>query len=121
TRRLSDATIRRTIGITILVIKEAREVVGLEHTCYVRTHAEMTGKYVKRAYRAFDDVGRPMISMEFNDEGAKLFGKVTSANVGRQLAIVLDGELQSAPTIQDAIMGGKAQITGSFTDLEAQR
>ena len=59
--------------------------------------------------------------MTFNQEGAAIFGRVTAANVGRQLAIVLDGELQSAPVIQDAITGGRAQITGNFSLLEAQR
>jgi SecD/SecF fusion protein len=60
------------------------------------------------------------VALSFDREGAVIFGRVTAANVGRQLAIVLDGELYSAPVIQDAITGGRAQITGNFSLPEAQ-
>ncbi len=57
----------------------------------------MTGKHVARAFVQYDDIGRPYVAMGFDPEGAVIFGRVTSANVQRQLAIVLDGELYSAP------------------------
>ena len=89
--------------------------------CKFKAEQGLTGKYVERAYVTYDDLGRPNISLTFNKEGATLFGRVTGANVGRQLAIVLDGEVKSAPVIQDAILGGRAQISGTFSVMEAQR
>lgn len=80
----------------------------------------LTGKYVSRAFVTRDPMsGRPEIILRFDSEGANLFGEITRANVGRQLGIVLDGVLYSAPNIQQAILGGSASITGSFTDEEA--
>ncbi len=89
--------------------------------CKLKPEQGLTGKYVERAYVTYDDIGRPNISLTFNKEGAAIFGRVTGANVGRQLAIVLDGEVKSAPVIQDAILGGRAQISGTFSITEAQR
>ncbi len=82
---------------------------------------ELDGKAIKRAFVQFDEIGRPYVSLTFTSEGAKTFARVTAANVGRQLAIILDGELQSAPVIQTEIIGGQAQITGQFSLIEARR
>jgi SecD/SecF fusion protein len=89
--------------------------------CKTKPEQGLTGKYVERAYVDYDNLGRPHISLEFNKEGAAIFAKVTRANIGRQLAIVLDGQLQSAPVIQDEILGGRAQISGNFSIAEAQK
>lgn len=62
---------------------------------------------------------KPYISIEMKREGARKFERVTSDNVGKRLAIVLDSEVYSAPNIQERIAGGRAQITGSFTTSEA--
>jgi SecD/SecF fusion protein len=78
------------------------------------------GRHVTRAGVYNDPMnGQPQIHFELNDEGAQLFAKITTENVGRQLAIVLDGELISAPNINEPIPGGRVQITGSFTPKEA--
>lgn len=80
----------------------------------------LTGRYITTAQVQYDgQTGRPHVGLVFNDEGAELFAKVTRENVGRQLAIVLDGNVITAPTIQDEIIGGKAQITGSYSVQEA--
>ncbi len=63
--------------------------------------------------------GAAEISVEFSPEGRELFAAVTKENINKRLAIVLDGHLYSAPRIRSEITGGKAQITGSFTDAEA--
>lgn len=60
------------------------------------------------------------VSFKFNNLGAKKFGEVTKNNVGEQLAIVLDDEVISAPTIQSAITGGSGVITGNYTSESAQ-
>lgn len=81
----------------------------------------LTGGYLKDARTSFDRFGAPAVSLEFNSEGAKIFEEATRKNVGRQLAIVLDGNVISAPVVQEVIPEGKAQITGKFTLEEAQR
>jgi SecD/SecF fusion protein len=81
---------------------------------------ELTGKYVSRANVFIDPLsGEPKISLTFNNEGARIFGDVTSRNVGRQLAIILDGELYSAPVIRQEILGGTSEISGGFALQEA--
>lgn len=85
----------------------------------VKRRPEMSGKHVRRAFHAFGAIGESYVSLEFKAEGKDLFGRITEQNVGRQLAIVLDGELKSAPRINEAIYGGHAQITGDFTPEEA--
>lgn len=66
------------------------------------------------------NAGAPYVSMELNNEGAKIFGKVTGMNIGRELAIVLDGKVASAPVIQSKITGGSAMIEGTFSMEEAK-
>jgi SecD/SecF fusion protein len=68
-----------------------------------------------------DPMGHPEINFTLNSAGAAIFAQVTRDNVGHQLAIVLDGELQSAPTINTAIEGGSGVITGTYTDEQAQQ
>lgn len=62
--------------------------------------------------------GRPVVSFRFDDAGARRFAQITRENVGRQLAIVLDGKVISAPVIQEPILGGAGQIQGDFTVAE---
>jgi RNA polymerase sigma factor (sigma-70 family) len=64
--------------------------------------------------------GKPRIDITFTDAGAKRFAKVTRQNIGKRLAIIIDGRLYSAPTIKSEIRGGKAQIDGNFSEPEAQ-
>jgi len=81
----------------------------------------LTGGNLKRASLVFDPTSRePMVSIEFNDEGNKIFEQVTGDNVGKELAIFLDGELISSPVIQQKISGGQAQINGNFAAEEAR-
>ena len=80
----------------------------------------LTGKNVRRAYVARHQVtNRPEIHLEFDSEGALLFKDITTENVGRQFAIVLDGELYSAPVINEPIPSGRCSISGGFSVREA--
>jgi preprotein translocase subunit SecD len=82
---------------------------------------ELDGRYLKRASVQVDpQTNAPLIFLEFNDEGARLFAEITKRNVGRPLAIYLDGEPLSSPIVQEEISGGQATITGSFTVPEAR-
>ncbi|MDP2629255.1 MAG: protein translocase subunit SecD [Candidatus Harrisonbacteria bacterium] len=74
---------------------------------------ELTGRFVRSAQLTFDNIsGQPIVSLIFDDEGAALFEAITERNVGQQVAIFLDGEIISAPVVQQVITGGQAQITG---------
>lgn len=78
------------------------------------------GKDFKRADVSFDQSGNPQIDIEFNSEGAKKFEEITGANVGKPLAIYLDGQPVSAPNVNQKISGGKGVITGKFELKEAK-
>ena len=97
---------------------------GKESAFYVvKTTAEMTGAGLKnaRVEMGNDYSGAaPHVALEFNDEGTKLFAAVTGANVGRNLAIVLDGTVMSAPVIRSSIPDGRAIIEGQFTPEDAK-
>ena len=80
---------------------------------------QLTGEYVSDARVTEDQINRREISLTFTSEGGKLFGKITGEAVGRQLAIILDGEVYSAPTIQERIGGGRCSITGDYSAQEA--
>jgi protein-export membrane protein SecD len=85
----------------------------------VRKAILVAGGSLTRANVGVDQYQRPAIDFAFNGEGAKAFGEATSRNIGKRFAIILDGHIVSAPTIQGAITGGTGQITGSFTHEEA--
>lgn len=81
----------------------------------------LSGKDLVNAEVQPDSLGRMGVSLEFNSEGATLFENATARMIGKQLAIVLDNVVISAPVVQDRIAGGRAQITGRFTNEEAGR
>ena len=81
----------------------------------------VTGKDLKNAQASPGTGGQgATVNLEFNDEGAKLFGAATTANVGKRIAIVIDNKVISAPNVDEPIPSGKAEIRGSFTAEEAQ-
>ena len=83
---------------------------------------QLTGKYLKSSNLSFNQTtGEPIINLNFNDEGAKLFEQITKDNIGKTVAIYLDGEVISAPVVREAISGGQAQISGSFTPVEGRQ
>lgn len=99
-------------------IQQKAEKAGLEifeGLYLVKKEAELTGKYLTDTQVNFNEFGQPYVSLSFNKEGAKIFEEVTGKNVNRQLAIVLDGYVASAPFIRSKISGGRASIEGDFT------
>lgn len=77
---------------------------------------DLTGKDLKLSQVSFDqNNGQPVVGISFNSEGAKKFSDITSRNVGRMVAIYLDGRPISSPTVEEPITGGDAIIRGSFT------
>ena len=82
--------------------------------------APLTGEVISDARQDLDQGSRPSISMQMNANGAKLWRKLTSNNINRRIAIVLDNYVYSAPVVQNEIPNGNSQITGNFTIDEAQ-
>ena len=86
----------------------------------------LTGRYLESARLEFTSgqagqlANEPIVAITFNQEGGELFAEITRDNVGRQLAIFLDGEIISAPNINEAIVGGTAIISGGFDAAEAR-
>lgn len=82
---------------------------------------QLTGRYLEKSALVFDPTtNKPMVQLQFNDAGSKLFAEITKANVGKQVAIFLDGVPISAPTVNEEITGGKAVISGNFGVEEAR-
>lgn len=81
----------------------------------------MTGENISDARPNFDDKNnKAYVALSFNPQGAAIFERITAENIKKRMAIVLDGKIYSAPTIQERISGGKASISGNFTMAEAQ-
>ncbi|MFQ5691832.1 MAG: protein translocase subunit SecD [Nitrospinota bacterium] len=86
----------------------------------VKRRTVLTGDSLVDARVQFSQFSQPQVSVRFDSRGARIFDRVTAANVGKRLAIVLDNRIYSAPVIQERITGGSAVISGSFTDEEAR-
>jgi len=127
-RLLADPAFQAAMpaGLTILPGKENSATPRADLPIYVlERRAELTGDLLTTAETRYgggqNDVfnaNRPYVGLKFNREGARLFDRVTGQNIQRNLAIVLDDVVYVAPTINDRIRGGEAQITGSFTAEE---
>ncbi|MCG6552356.1 MAG: protein translocase subunit SecD [Candidatus Magnetominusculus sp. LBB02] len=99
--------------------RESGEVT--KHPYLLKKDALMTGDYLSEAKVAIDSrFNTPYISVTFNPEGAKLFEELTGKYVKKRMAIILDGNVYSAPVIQEKIAGGNAQISGSYSMEEAK-
>ncbi|MFA6048217.1 MAG: protein translocase subunit SecD [Parcubacteria group bacterium] len=106
-------------GAHILIMKKSNDTQNAEPT-FVSTG--LTGKNLKSASVTFQSQGlsEPQVSLKFDDEGTKLFADITKKNLGKQVAIYLDGQVISAPTVQSEITSGEAVITGKFTIDQAK-
>jgi len=112
-RELSDVHVRAAIFDKM----DASDIVNREP--WIRT--ELTGKQLERAVLDFDQqTGMPHVTLQFDGEGTDLFAAMTRENIGKPIAIYLDGEPISIPTVQQEIPSGQAIISGSFTIDEAK-
>ncbi len=81
----------------------------------------LTGRYLEKASVEIDQkIYQPVISLQFNPEGAKLFSELTRQSVGKRIAIYIDNQVISAPVVREEIPSGSAQITGQFTIAQAK-
>jgi len=110
---------RAPAGTEILPSDE-RDSAGNARLYVVHKRVMVSGENLTGAASTTDENGRPAVSFTFDTIGAKRFGDATKANVGRVFAIVLDNQVISAPVIRTSILGGRGQITGSFSFQETQ-
>lgn len=80
----------------------------------------MTGKDLKDSKASVGQNGKPVVGLDFSTEGGKKFAILTSQNIGKQISISLDGQVLTSPVVNEAITGGKAQISGSRNMEEAE-
>lgn len=125
---LARPEIRRMLPADAEIAFSAKPERGTENTPN-RTYAmyvlkrdpELTGDVVTDAYATFDQMtNRPMVLMYMNSDGAERWAKITGANIGKRIAIVLDGEVYSAPVVRSKITGGSSQIEGMANVEEAK-
>jgi SecD/SecF fusion protein len=90
-----------------------------EERLLVKKKADLGGEHVTEAHAGYGNEGWE-VSLNFDSEGANLFGKITEAHVNHRFAVVLDGLIQSAPNIREPIYGGSARISGKFGEQEAR-
>jgi protein-export membrane protein SecD len=82
---------------------------------------DLTGRFVQKADVDFDNTTfQPLVTLQLTDEGAKIFADITKKNVGKQIAIYLDGAAISTPVVREEITAGRAQISGNFTPESAR-
>ncbi|MFC1839272.1 protein translocase subunit SecD [Thermodesulfobacteriota bacterium] len=87
----------------------------------VEKRSSLTGKYLTDARGTLGgQFNEPVVSLSFNNQGARIFERITGENVNKRLAIVLDDHVYSAPNINERISRGKAEISGSFSDETAR-
>ncbi len=117
------ATAGKAPAGTELLYEEREDEMGkiAKQPVLVYSKTLLTGDRLKDAKVGIDQYNKPDVNISFDGEGAKIFDRITAENVGKQLAIILDGTVHSAPRIQDRISGGNAEITGNFTHDEAAK
>ncbi len=127
---MKDSTVQKIIseegGDAQLLLGKAKPGFNYIPVYVVNAKPELTGETITDARAqmgsSYDPsaIGKFETSLTFNDDGARAFSRVTGANIGKRLAIVLDGRVHSAPTIQVKIRDGRARITGLDSHQEAQ-
>lgn len=117
-RRSSERVIAFELSSVALLWTTASDVLTIDPW----ENSALSGKHIRRASVAFDPTtSAPYVLLDFNSEGAELFGTLTAENVGQVIGIFLDGEAVTTPVVNEAIYGGQAQISGNFTVQEAKQ
>lgn len=119
---IEDFRYRIPEGAEILFETERSEPDGRPYSIpyLVKQEAALTGDVLQDARVEIDEMGGPVVGVYFDSKGAREFDRLTAANVGKRMAIVLDGKVYSAPRINERISGGRAVISGTFTTEEAK-
>ncbi|NBV54721.1 MAG: protein translocase subunit SecD, partial [Proteobacteria bacterium] len=102
----------------LMTLQEPRD--GVMVPLVVHKRPSLTGEMLTSAAAGFDQYGAPAVDIAFDARGTKLFAQLSTNHVNKRFAIVLDGKVYSAPVFREPILGGRAQISGSFKTEEAQ-
>ncbi len=110
------------IGSQILYETKTDEATGVTQKMpyLIKSQVLLDGSLLTNARVEFDQYNQPLVGIEFNRKGGRIFERITGQNIKKRLAIVLDNHVYSAPVIQNKISGGRAVITGRFTTEEAK-
>ncbi len=125
-RLISQPEVQRLLPRDITLMWTANPQFQMEGRDYysligVRRQVELTGDVVTEARPTFDQhTNRPEVSMTMNRQGARVWARVTGANIGRPIAIALDGVIYSYPVVQAQISGGRSSITGLASSAESE-
>lgn len=111
----------RVSGGSIVLPSAEQDDRGVAIKYAVKRRALLSGEMLVDAAPTRDQMGRPAVNFRFNPFGAKKFGEITTKNTGYPFAVVLDGEVITAPRINEPILGGSGIITGQFTPEEANQ
>ncbi len=109
-------------GVPVVAMEATSSVTAtVDSTAPQYVATELTGRYLDKAQLQFDpNTHLPQVGLTFNEEGKKLFAELTTANVGKTIAIFLDGRAISTPVVREPIKDGTAVISGRFTPTEAK-
>lgn len=103
-------------GTRLVASSDGGRYEGAPHKYAIFSRVMVSGDMLVDANTGYDpDTGEPVVTFRFNTTGARKFGEVTSDNIGKPFAIVLDNKVITAPVIRSAILGGSGQISGNFT------
>jgi preprotein translocase subunit SecD len=111
----------RVSGGSIVMPSAEKDDRGYAIQYAIKRRALLSGEQLVDAAPTRDQMGRPAVNFRFNPMGAKKFGEITTQNVGYPFAVVLDGEVITAPRINEPILGGSGIITGQFTPEESNQ
>jgi len=117
---IDSSIISETSMLSYLWVKNEFDVRERQRAVVLINEVLLDGSSIKRAQVQTDQFGKPEVVFSLNTGGAKKFLRLTEENVGKSLAIVLDGKILSMPLIRERIPGGQVRITGDFTMKEAQ-
>jgi preprotein translocase subunit SecD len=123
-KKLNEALKAKLPANTLVAFEKAPNATTMEAgkmAYLVRTDTDVSGDSLEDAFVSFGEFGEPKVSFRFNAEGARKFGELTGANVGRNLAIVLDDVIYSAPNIRERISGEGQISLGTRNREEAQK
>lgn len=107
-------------GARLDKVKEYRGGEVISERPIILKSTVLTGSDLKGAWPGIDSYGNPVVDIEFTGKGADIFANVTTRNVGKPIAIILDKKIISAPSVREPISGGRAQISGNFKIDEVQ-
>ncbi|PSQ75458.1 MAG: protein translocase subunit SecD [Bacteroidetes bacterium QH_7_62_13] len=121
---LNKPEVRQMVPPGVQFVWTANSLPGSQNThelLALREETELTGEVITDASVQFSrQTNQPEVSMSMNSEGTRIWGRITKANVGERVAVVLDGLVYSAPNIEEPILGGRTSISGLDSRTEAQ-